>query len=499
MKQTIINYLRAGYPALFLVSHEEARCERELAAVAQAVKFNLYAWSITTGIVNAVKGEVVPDTHDPVAALEAFGRLPRKSMLLMRDFHLFLKDGNPVLIRRLKDAIASGKVDNRAVIMLGCTLTLPPEIEKDTVVVEFGLPDRDALKSVLDGIAEANNLTLNGSVDSILDAASGLTTTEAENAFALSQIEAGSIQPAVISREKSNTVRKNGILEIVEQRTSLADVGGLELLKTDLTEKRNLFTKQARDYGLPTPRGCLFVGQPGCGKSLTATATSATFNVPLLRLEAGRIFGSLVGQSEGNWRSAFATAKAVAPCVLWIDEVDGLFAGHGGQSTDGGTTQRVLKAILQDMQMNGEGVFFVFTANDIDHLPDPLIDRLDVWSVDLPTATEREAIWKIHIGKRKRNPKSFSLAALATLTDGFSGRQIEQVWLKAMTLAFNDGGREPNNDDVAQAASSFVPTSVTMAEAIARRKQRLANRARPASAPEQVNTPKGRKLADANA
>jgi SpoVK/Ycf46/Vps4 family AAA+-type ATPase len=361
-------------------------------------------------------------------------------------------------------------------------------------VMEFKLPDREQLRVILEGIAESASLKLNGNTDRILDAAGGLTTTEAENAFALSVVEAKDVDPDVVAREKAHTVRKNGLLEIVEDTTTLDDIGGLENLKGTLHSMRNLFTKEARAYGLPTPRGQLYVGQPGTGKSLCARATGKIFNIPLLRLEAGRIFGSLVGESERNWRSAFATAKAVSPCVLWIDEVDGLFSGgESSGKTDGGTTARVIKAILQDMQFNSDGIFFVFTANDIDGLPDPLIDRLDVWSVDLPNASERESIWAIHIEKRGREPKKFNLAELATVTDGFSGRQIEQVWLKAMTLAFN-AKREPQNRDVAEVCKTVVPTSQTMADAIQRRRERLKNRATPASAAESAAKATGRKL-----
>jgi SpoVK/Ycf46/Vps4 family AAA+-type ATPase len=278
-------------------------------------------------------------------------------------------------------------------------------------------------------------------------------------------------------------------------------IGGLELLKEDLVSKRNLFTRAAVEYGLGTPRGYITVGQPGTGKSLTAKATGSVFNLPLLRLEAGKLFASHVGESEANWRTAFATAKAVAPCILWIDEAEGLFVGgKSSGSTDGGTTSRVIKAILQDMQFNGEGIFFMFTANDIDGIPDPLIDRCDVWSVDLPNLSEREAIWQIHIIKKKRNPKKFNIPELARLTDGYSGRQIEAAWEKAMTAAFNDEAREPEQSDITDALKRFVPTSVTMADAIEKRRKRLSGRAMPASRPEAptpVTKGNGRKLAAA--
>lgn len=508
MNTAVLNYLKAGSSGIVIVSHEETRVENDVCATVGALgaPWKFYVWSVTAGIqlVDTGSGEIaetIGDTQDPNAALETFGKLESKSVMLLRDFHAFTgKDANPMLVRRLRDSITLGKQSNRALIVVGCRLELPQEVEKEMSVIEFKLPDRAMLRQVLDGIAESAGIKVGENVDLLIDAASGMTTTEAEGAFALSVAETKSLDVEVVQREKSLAVLKNGLLEIVPAKITLQDIGGLERLKLDLHEKRNLFTPAARKYGLPTPRGLLVVGQAGTGKSLTAQATAATFGLPLLRLEAGRLFGSLVGQSEANWRAAFATVKACSPCILWIDEVDGLFAGSGSGSTDGGTTQRVLKAILQDMQGNGDGVFFMFTANDIDNLPDPLIDRLDVWSVDLPTAKERAEIWRIHIAKRGRKSKAYDLPELARLTDGFSGRQIEQVWLKAMTLAFNDGVREPKMSDAQDAISRVTPTSKLMAEVIEARRKRLAGRAMPASESESlgpsVKAPgKGRALA----
>ena len=504
MKKQIINYVRAGYPGLYLVSHEEQRVGAEFKAVTAELnktakpkdnQWSLYAWSFTEGIVNTSDGATIGDTQDPIEMLKGISSVPERSIILLRDFHMFLADPNPLLFRLLKDTLAVAKTTNRVLVIVGCQLRLPAELEKEITVIEYRLPDREQLRSVIEEVAAGEKIKLNGNTDKILDAACGLTTIEVENAVALSIIESQDITPDIIAREKSNTVKKNGLLEIIEPTISLDDIGGLELLKGSLHEMRNLFTKAAREFGLPTPRGQLYVGQPGTGKSLCATATGGIFNIPLVRLEAGKIFGSLVGESERNWRSAFATAKAIAPCVLWIDEVDGLFAGaESSGKTDGGTTARVIKAILQDMQFNGEGIFFVFTANDIDGLPDPLIDRLDVWSVDLPTSSERESIWSIHITKRNRDPKKFKLSELAEATEGFSGRQIEQLWLKAMTRAFN-AKREPLAKDVIEVAKSFVPTSITMKDAIERRRRRLENRATPASLAESKVATGPRKLA----
>lgn len=498
MRKQISNYIKAGYSCLYIVSHEEGRVSAEIAAAVKDCKgFKLHSWSVTEGIIlhEADTAIAVEGSNMPDQMLTAFPKLPEKSVVVARDFHGFLGSPNPVLVRMVKDALAIGKTTNRVLIIVGCALKLPPELDKEVTVLDFGLPTRAELSAILDGIMESHESKFKGNLDEVLDAASGLTTTEAENAFSLSLIEAKEVVAHIVQREKSNTIRKNGLLEIIESKTTLDDIGGLEVLKLDLSEKRSVFTAAAKEYGLPSPRGCLFVGQPGTGKSLTATATANIFGIPLVRLEAGKLFGSLVGQSESNWRTAFATAKAIAPCVFWIDEVDGLFCGaQSSGQTDSGVTNRVIKAILQDMQSNSDGIFYVFTANDIDGLPDPLIDRLDVWSVDLPTQKEREAIWKIQISKRKRDAKKFNIVSLATSTEGFSGRQIEQVFAKAMNIAFNDKRREPNTEDCLAVAKRFVATAVTMKEAIEARRKRLANRAMPASAVEAKAAATGRKL-----
>lgn len=503
MKNTLANYVRAGYSGIYILSFEESRVEGILKQVADEVKttegeqFGLYGWSLTQGITDYREGSTIGDTEDPIAMLSEFNKLPDGSILAARDFHLHLAETNPFIFRKLKDVLAEAKAHNRVFVAMGCALKLPMELEKEMVVVEFALPDRAQLKGVLDGIAASAGTKLaKGAIEPLLDAASGLTTSEAENAFALSQVTHGSINPKAVYKEKCNVVKKNGLLEVVESKITLADIGGLEILKADLYAKRNLFTKEAREYGLPSPRPLFTIGQAGTGKSLTAQATGNIFGIPLLRLEAGKLFGSLVGQSEANWRNAFATAKAIAPCVLWIDEADGLFAGGASSGqTDGGTTARVIKAILQDLQFNCENIFCVFTANDIEGCPDPLIDRCDVWAVDLPNQSERESIVRIKIEQRGRKAAKFNVVEIAKATEGFSGRQIEQVWFKAMTVAFNDGSREATTADFLAIANGTVATSVTMAEVIERRRKRLINRAQNASAPETVKAAGPRKIA----
>jgi AAA+ superfamily predicted ATPase len=492
LEKRITNYMKAGYPCLSIITHEESRIQAMLAQIATINSYNLFAWSCTRGRINALTGDTLGEDGDPSELFNAVvtGKIPDNSMVLMQDVHTFFADPNPMMSRMFRDALNAAKTRGVMLIASGCEFKVPKECDKLVVNVSFDLPDRDTLKLIIEGLCQTSNIPkpTGAALDSVLDAASGMTTTEAEDAFALSFVEEGVLSHTLVHREKANAIKKNGLLHLVDSKITLEHIGGLELLKTDLLSKRNLFSKAARDAHIPPPRGILAVGQPGSGKSLVAQATGAVFGLPLLQLEASNLFGGVVGETERNWRNVFATAKACAPCCLWIDEVDGLTAGAASSGrTDGGTTGRVIKTILQDMQYNAEGIFFVFTANDIDNLPDPLIDRLDCWSVDLPNLSERAAIWPILTKKLKRDPANYDYSAIAAASEGFSGRQIEQVLIRAIVFAHNEG-RDLEQCDIMEAVKNTQPTSLLMADVIDARRKRLAGRANPASAPE-ITTP----------
>ena len=313
----ITHYLQAGYPGLYLVSPEVQRVEAELHSIAQALDYNLCFWSVVTGLVET-KSKKLHQAQDPLEALQTVEQLPEKSMVLLKDFHLFLQDANPILLAKLKEVLLEAKTQSKTLIILGCRLCLPPELEREITVIDFALPGKEALGIVLDGILKSAKLkSVPGECrEAALSAATGLTTIEAENAFALSVVETRAITPAVIAREKAHALKKNGLLEIIETAASLDSIGGLDVLKGWLLKRRHAFSEQARAYRLPTPKGLLIIGLAGTGKSLTAKATASVFGVPLLRLDAGRIFAGLVGQSESNLRTVMQTAEAIAPCVL---------------------------------------------------------------------------------------------------------------------------------------------------------------------------------------
>ena len=477
MRQRIIHYLRAGYAGLYLVSPEEQRIEVEFKGIAEELGFSLHVWSAASGLLD-LTSQSIRDCNDPMAVLLAITELPEKAIVLLRDYHAFLAgDPNPILVRQLKEVLQQAKTKNKALVLEGCRLCLPPELERELVVIDFALPGKDELARVLSGVLESAR---EGGVDglalpaeqreALLGAASGLTTMEAENAFALSVVEAKALDPVIIAREKAQSVKKSGLLELVETRESLDSVGGLDVLKSWLVRRKHAFSQKAREYGLPTPKGLLITGIPGTGKSLTAKATAAVFGTPLLRLDAGRIFGGLVGQSESNIRSVIQTAEAIAPCVLWLDEIEkGLAGSKSSGTTDGGTSARVFGSFISWMAEKSAPVFVVATANDVSQLPPELLRKGrwdEMFFVDLPNQEERQEIWRIQVAKHGRDWKDYDVAQLAKATEGLTGSEIEAVFVEALYRGF-DEDQEPTDLTVAQVLTDFVPLSKTMADQIA--------------------------------
>jgi len=485
MRQQITNYIKAGYAGLYLISHEEARVEAELKAIATGIEHQLFAWSITDGLLDTKKG-TVRECNDPMEVLNAVTELPEDSILLLRDFHQFFDDPNPVLIRRLKDQLRESRKSGKTLVVLGCRLNLPPELEREFTVIDIALPGFEELNAVLKGITESTEQPMPRTeiVSDLVDAARGMTTTEAENAFALSVVESGEPNAPLIAREKAQAVKKNGLLEIIGTKETLADIGGLDLLKDWLLKRKEAFSPRAREYGLPMPKGLLILGIPGTGKSLTAKATAAVLGVPLLKLDAGRIFAGLVGQSESNLRSVIQTAEAIAPVVLWIDELEKAFSGsRSSGATDGGTSARVFGSFISWMQEKTAPVFVVATANDVSQLPPEMLrkGRFDeLFFVDLPNREEREIIWNIQVAKHGRDTRQFDLAQLSKSTDGLTGAEIEQVFIDAMYRAFAEE-EEPSDFTIGEVLVDFVPLSKLMAEQITGLRQWAKGRARNAT------------------
>jgi len=496
MKAQITNYIRAGYPGIYIVSSEESRVEAEMKAIAKSLDHALYAWSATEGLLDTSNGGVREAQH-PVEALALVAELGENSIVRLRDFHLFMEDANPIIIRTLKDLLRAGKTKGKTLVVVGCRRVLPPELERELVVVHLALPSRQELEVVLDNIATSANLPRpeEDERELLLDSACGLTSIETENAFALSIVESRKLSPSIVAREKANEVGKNGLLEVCQAVGSLNDIGGLDQLKQWLLERKDAFGKEAQAYGLPSPKGLLIIGIPGTGKSLTAKATANVLNRPLLKLDAGRLFAGLVGQSEANLRSVIGTVEAIAPCVLWIDEMEKGFSGSKSSGfADGGTASRVFGTFLSWLQDRAAPVFVVATANDVSRMPPELMrkGRFDeLFFVDLPNQDERETIWRIQIEKYGRSSEKFDLGGLAKATDGWTGSEIEQAFRDALYEAFTRR-EEPTSLSITMTMGETVPLSRLMNEEINDLRKWAKGRARLATKPNEEKT--GRKI-----
>jgi len=487
MQEQLTQYIRAGFAGLYLVTPEEVHAESEIKKAAENLGYSLFSWTITGGLAD-LSTQSTHEVYDPAEAASAIAELPENSILVLKDYHQFLgndtEPASPQITRTLKENIRHARISGKVVLITGCCRQIPPELEKELTVIESSLPDQSSLRSTADGIAESAGINADDEVlDQAAEAARGLTAAEAEDIMALSIVRQGTLDADLIGREKANAVAGSGMLEIIDPRETADDIGGLENLKSWLSKRRNAFGQDARDFGLPLPKGVLILGIPGTGKSLTAKAASGILSRPILRLDAGKIFAGIVGRSEANLRNALQVAEAVSPCILWIDEIEkGMSGSQSSGSTDGGTGARVFGSFLSWMQEKTSSVFTVATANDVQQLPPELLRRGrfdELFFVDLPEENERRDIWRIHLEKRQRTADEFDLDTLAQHSDGFTGSEIEQAVVDALYDAFEDGG--DLNDQLLQSAlEKAVPLSVTMAEQVRALRKWAADRARPA-------------------
>ena len=495
-EKAIANLLRARFPYLYISTWEESRVLSLIGSVAKNVELirttrKVFEWSLTEGLADSGKstGE---DTKSALKALEFIERCQEPAIFVLKDFHVFFGANNRPpdihVIRKIRDLLPSLKQSQspKNVVFVTPVLLLPGDLEKDVTIVEFELPSFEEIRAALKQMIETNRhsgriqIDLNEEEEERLaKAALGLTLHEAENAFARAMVEDGKLDISdvdVILEEKRQTIRKSGILEFIKSDLNIDDVGGLQNLKRWLIKRNKSWLDSAARYNLPAPKGVLITGVPGCGKSLVAKAISAMWQVPLLRLDIGKIFSGIVGSSEENMRRAIQTAEAIAPCVLWIDEVEKGFGGISGPSGDSGTSTRIFGTFLTWMQEKTKAVFVVATANNISALPPEMMrkGRFDeIFFVDLPTQNERREILKLHLGRRLQHPEvvgSFAiddatLGKMAQATEGFVGAELEQVVISGLFEAFYED-RSVQLSDFERAVTLTVPLSVTQAEQI---------------------------------
>ena len=488
--------IRARYPLIYLVTWEEARVHDLLETVAKNHGKQLFEWSIHRGLrrVGGSRSAIEPEpVTDPVKTLDAIGKLGEPALIVLKDFHPFLDE--PRVVRALRELGEQLKGSHSTVVLLSPTLKIPVELEKDVSVLDVPLPAFNDLRALLREIVQVVRANHRATIEltavdaeALIRAAQGLTLSEAENAFAKAIANDGKLNADDISLvldEKKQLLRKSGLIEYIDTDETMGSIGGLDYLKTWLDRRSEAFSDEARQFGLPEPKGLLMLGVQGCGKSLTAKAIASRWRLPLLRLDMGRIFAGFIGSSEENVRKAIRIAEGIAPAVLWIDEIEKGLAGTGGGDSDGGTTARVFGALLTWMQEKTAPVFIVATANRITDLPPELLrkGRFDeIFFIDLPSPRERADIFAIHLRRRDRDPAHFDLAALAHASDGFSGAEIEQAVIAGLYQAFETRGALTQHHVLA-ALGETRPLSATMREDIARLRDWAATRTRAASPP----------------
>jgi len=491
-------FIRARYPILYIVSWEEQRVIKDLLGIGQRTGKKVYEWSCSSGIVPAGKSasEVKmrnAGLKDPLVALNEVVEQKESAIYIFKDFHPFLSKGNFAIIRKLRDISHVLKSSFKTLVLVSPFLNLPQELEKDITVIDYKLPNLqdlcELLNDVIDQVKDNPKITIeldDDGLEEILKAALGLTLAEAENVFAKALVTGGKLDRddvAAIFAEKRQIIRKSGLLDYCEPEIDFDDVGGLANLKDWLGKRKLAFTERAQEFGLPAPRGAMLLGVQGCGKSLCAKAVSQLWRLPLLRLDVGRMFSSLVGSSEENIRRAISTAESIAPCVLWVDEIDKAFGSLDGSSTDSGTSQRVLGSFLTWMAEKSSSVFVVATANNIRVLPPEFLrkGRFDeIFFVDLPNTKEREDILAIHLKKRGRDPEAYDIPRLAKECDGYSGAEMEQFVVSGLFDAFY-ANRQLSDEDLSKGIQETIPLSVTMGESVRELQEWCQTRARHSS------------------
>ena len=477
--------IRARTPILWIRSLEEERVDGLLEQAAQRLGGRtLLRWDFIDGLSGAPNrsGEA---TRNPMAALACLDTLPPEqgALLVLRDFHRYCEDAG--VCRRLRNLASSLRQAPRTLVITAPDWAIPRELEDSITLLDLPLPGAEEIRQLLSTIAGASGYPMAPAVCEQLTAAChGLSEQRVRQLAARALARRGQLGEADLAEvleEKRQAIAKSELLEYCPSEASPADIGGLEALKHWLEQRHMAFSEEAMRYGLPLPRGVLLVGPQGTGKSLTAKAIAHSWSMPLLRLDVGRLFAGLVGASEARTRDMIQRAEAMAPCVLWIDEID---KGFGGDSrSDGGTSQRVLGTVLTWMAEKTSAVFVVATANGVDKLPGELLrkGRFDeIFLLDLPSADERRSILDLQL--RRRRPKhSITLEVLVDRTAGFSGAELEQTVIEAMHLAFAEQ-REFGEADLIAAASQVVPLSRTAREQLEELQAWASGgRARPAS------------------
>ncbi len=489
--------IQSGNPLIAIETPDEQRVLELVQQVSEKITRPVFHWSLTQGLTKRPQfaegagrtqnPEIILRTSTAVEVLKTLLKEPEKGIYVFKDLAPHCKDA---LVHRLMRDLLEICEKNKMTLLLVDSTTLPSEIGRFTVRYEVGWPDVDELEQVIretyQRIKQESYVKISSNLKrkemyQLVQSLRGLSCAEASRVFASAIYDDYSLSsedlPKIIEG-KRQLLSNAGCLESIAADFSPDDIGGLANLKAWLKQRRGGFSRKAREYGLEPPRGVLMLGVPGCGKSLCAKVVAADWGMPLLRLDPGTLYQKFIGESESQLRQALRQAEAMAPAILWIDEIEKAFASASASSSDGGLSKRMFGTLLSWMQDHRHPIFIVATANDISALPPELMrkGRFDeVFFVDLPSEQSRQQILSIHLSRRKQDPEQFDLKRLARSSENFSGSELEQAVISAFFTAFNS--ETPLNDDhIEQEMQKTRPLALLSKEKIMQLRQWAENR-----------------------
>lgn len=509
------NLIVSQTPYTYIISPDEEQCIRELYSILclqdkEKPSKEMFIWSSYCGLVkysesffrDVIKGTGhFENSSNPSTAISMIHTYPGKedSIFIFRDFNTIL---TPAVARQLKDLYFyfGHTTPIKSIIGIAGVLGhfhgamnsgVEPTLEKQISIVNWDLPTKEQIEQhirnecIVPLVAKSGKEFTDEEVNKICTSLQGLSLVEINDAIAVCFTEKKTLDPHRLMQQKKQIILRSDILEYIESNNTMDDLGGLNNLKKYIKDHANSASKSAIEFGVDPLKGIVLVGIPGSGKSASAKAIGNSWGIPTLRLDVGKVMAGLVGASEKRMRSAIQQAKAVAPCVLWVDEIEKALSGTKSSNfSDGGTLSRVFGTLLTEMEegLNGAGVVIVATANDISMLPPELIRRFsETFYVGLPTESERKDIWSIHLKRKNRDPKEFDLSKLAKVSNKFTGAEIEKALKEAISICFNDNQRAVTTEDIVGAIKSTKPLWVVMKEVIKNTEDWAKTRARFAS------------------
>jgi len=515
-------------PIIAMETVEEMRAVRMVRAACAAINLATFEWSIASGLMRSgsTVGEVVTggydfsdhalpgqplqshagmesieqnahalyNSRDPAQMLSNLEGISIDAAFILKDLHRHMDD--PVVVRRLRDVGQRFSTNRKTIVLTAPKLEIPPELRSLVELFDLPLPDRQRLRQIIDEtlvrISRTHTLQRKldaAGLDTMAENLRGLTEEEAERAISQALVTRYALCPEIVTdvlEMKKSLLKRSEMLDFVEASDDMASVGGLENLKQWLAQRRGSWDDAARDFGLEPPKGAIILGVQGCGKSLCARAVAGEWTLPLVKFDTSAIYDKYIGETEKRIRKVFQVAEGLAPCVLWIDELEKVFAGSGADSAsaDAGVSARLLGSFLSWMQDRKAPVFVVATCNNVSALPPELIrkGRFDeLFFVDLPNQAERKQIFSIQLAKRKRNPAEFDLDQVGAAAKGYSGAEIDAAVQTALYAAYSE--KKPlNTQSLLHALAHTVPLSTTRAEEIDELREWAKTRAVPASA-----------------